>query len=182
MQVDEKKEVKPPAQRVLGEAFCVNRLAQIRELAGNGRLIEEGFDRDTREKEITNLFRRSVRDNGEKDPPYFCVSAAILGRLIHTFKEEYISNDKKRKTSSELGLYVDEIVEKAKESMEQDATAIRMQTQNCIDKQHRLIADAHARCEATLTVSHERSLESMRGCICGGAQSAASNCAGEHDH
>jgi hypothetical protein len=163
-QVNGEKESVPLPQRVLGEAFCVNRLAQIRKLAGNERLMEEGFDRDPQEKEITHLFRRFLRDNGKKNPPYFCVSAAILGRLIHTFKEEHISNDKKRKTSSELGLYVDEIMEKAKESMEQDATAIRMQTQNCIDRQHKLIADAHARCEATLKVAHSRMREASKAC------------------
>ena len=40
--------------------------------------------------------------------------------------------------------------------MSQDATAIRMQTQNFIDKQHRLFADAHTRCEAALAVAHTR--------------------------
>ncbi len=55
-----------------------------------------------------------------------------MGRLVHTFKEEYISNDKKRTASLELELHVDEVMESAKESMAQDATAIRMQTQNLI--------------------------------------------------
>jgi hypothetical protein len=40
--------------------------------------------------------------------------------------------------------------------MSQDAIAIRMQTQNFIDKQHRLLADAHARCEEALAVAHTR--------------------------
>ncbi len=70
--------------------------------------------------------------------------------MIHTFKEEYIDMDKARRSSVELDLHVDEIVEKAKESMSQDATAIRMQTRNFIDKQSRLVADAHTRCEAAL--------------------------------
>jgi hypothetical protein len=41
----------------------------------------------------------------------------MLGRLIHAFKEEYISRDKVRRTAIELDLHVDEIKEHAKESM-----------------------------------------------------------------
>jgi hypothetical protein len=76
--------------------------------------------------------------------------------LTHTFKEEYISKDKVRRTAIELDLHVDEIVEQAKESMSQDATAIRMQTQNFIDKKSRLLLDAHNRCEAALAAAHSR--------------------------
>ena len=56
----------------------------------------------------------------------------------------------------ELNHHVDDIVEQAKESMSQDAIAIRMQTQNFIDKQQRLLADAHARCEEALASAHTR--------------------------
>ncbi len=145
-------------QRVLGEAFCINRLEEIRQFAGNKKLKDftDGFERDVREEEITHLFRRFRRENIKGDPPYFCVSAAILGRLTHTFKEEYISKDKARRTAIELDLHVDEIVEQAKESMSQDATAIRMQTQNFIDKKNRLLLDAHNRCEAALAVVNSR--------------------------
>ena len=67
-QVDAKNEVKPPAQRVLGEAFCINRLAQIRELAGDLRLRDftDGLDRDPRAGEIAHLFSRFFRDNGSE--------------------------------------------------------------------------------------------------------------------
>jgi hypothetical protein len=118
-------------QRVLGEAFCINRLDSIRQLVGNAKLKDfaDGADRDIREKDITHFFRRFLRQNVEGDSPYFCVSAAILGRLIHTFKEDYITRAKALNASMELHLHVDEIVDRAKESMSQDATAIRMQTQ-----------------------------------------------------
>ncbi len=55
-----------------------------------------------------------------------------------------------------------EIVEQAKERMSQDATAIQMQTQNFIDKQSRLFADTHARCEAALAANHTRMKETLR--------------------
>ncbi len=89
LQVNKENEAKVPAQRVLGEAFCITRLREIRQLAGDLHLrnFTDGSNRDHREQEITHLFRRFLRGNGEGEPPFFCVSAAILGRLIHTFKE-----------------------------------------------------------------------------------------------
>jgi hypothetical protein len=103
-----------------------------------------------------------LRKNGEDDPPFFCVSAAILGRLIHTFKEEYITQDQERRASAELGIYVDEILAQSKERMTQDATAIRMRTQNFIDKQSRLVEDTNAQCEAALAANHARMRDTMR--------------------
>ena len=53
-QVNIEKESVPLPQRVLGEAFCINRLDRIRQLAGNERLkdLTNGSNRDDREKEI----------------------------------------------------------------------------------------------------------------------------------
>ncbi len=101
---------------MLGEAFCINRLDSIRQLVGNAKLKDftDGADRSTREKEITHFFKRFLRQNVEGDSPYFCVSAAILGRLIHTFKEDYVTRAKALNASLELHHHVDEIVEQAK--------------------------------------------------------------------
>ena len=145
LQVNEGNEVKLPAQRVLGEAFCITRLKEIRQLAGDLHLRDftDGSNRDHREQEITHLFRRFLRGNGESDPPFFCVSAAILGRLIHTFKEEHITRDLERLASTELTNYVDEILQQSKDSLSQDAAAIRTKTQNLIDRQTRLIETAN---------------------------------------
>ncbi len=128
----------PIAQRVLTEAFCINRLKEILQFAGNSKLkdVTDGYEREDREEEISRIFKRFRRENVNGDPPYFCVSAAMMGRLTHTFKEEYVSRDKVRRTACELDLHVDEIKEQAKKSMRQDATAIRMQTQNLIDKKN----------------------------------------------
>jgi hypothetical protein len=61
--------------------------------------------------------------------------------------------------SLEFDLHVDEVVGQVKESMSQDATAIRMQNQSLIDKQSRLIADAHAQCEVAIAEAHARTKE-----------------------
>ncbi len=47
-------------------------------------------------------------------------------------------------------------MEKAKDSMSQEAMAIRMQTENFIDKRQSLLADAHTRCEEALAAAHTR--------------------------
>ena len=151
-------------QRVLSEAFCINRLEQIRQLAGNAKLkkLADGSIQEDVEGGITQLFRRFRCENVEGDPPYFCVSASIIGRLIHTFKEDYVTRAKALHLSLELDHHVDDIVEKAKESMSQDATAIRMQTQNLIAKQQKLCADAHVRCEAALAAANTRMKEASK--------------------
>ncbi len=86
-------------QRVLSMAFCVNRLKETRHVAGNARLrgFTDSAAPDDQSREVTQLFRRFLRENSADNPPYFCVSAAILGRLIHAFKEEYITKDKQRR-------------------------------------------------------------------------------------
>ena len=65
----------PPAnnvigQRVLTETFCINRLEEIRQFAGNSKLKDftDGFERDIREEEISRLFKRFRRENGKGDP------------------------------------------------------------------------------------------------------------------
>ncbi len=126
------------------------------------RDFTDGSNRDHREQEITHLFRRFLRENGEDDPPFFCVSAAILGRLIHTFKEEHITQDLERHASAELVSYVDEILQQSKDSLSQDATAIRIRTQNFIDRQNNLIESANNQATATLEANHARMRETLR--------------------
>ncbi len=164
LQVNEDKEIKAQAQLVLGEKFCITRLKEIRQLAGDLHLrnFMDGENRDHREKEIQRLFRRFLRQNGPDNPPFFCVSAAILGRLIHTFKEEHISQDLHRHASDELTKYVDEVLQQSKDSLSQDAAAIRARTQSHIDRQNTLIESANYQATAALEANHSRMRNTMR--------------------
>ena len=164
LQVNKEKEVKPQAQRVLGEAFCITRLKEIRELAGDLHLRDftDGSNRDHRERSITHLFRRFLRENAEGDPPFFCVSAAILGRLIHTFKVEHITQDQERRASAELISYVDEILQQSKVSLSRDAAAIRSRNQELMVRQNRLIESARDQAAAALEANHARMKDTMR--------------------
>ena len=85
-----------------------------------------------------------------------------MKRLIRVVKYLYITRDLERRASTELGIYVDEILEQSKERMTQDATATRMRTQNFIDKQSRLVEDTNARCEAALAANHTRMRDTVR--------------------
>jgi hypothetical protein len=69
----------PPAnnvngQRVLTETFCINRLEDIRQFAGNSKLKDftDGYERDIREEEISRLFKRFRCENKEDDPLLLC--------------------------------------------------------------------------------------------------------------
>ncbi len=55
----------PITQRVLTETFCVNRLKEIRQFAGDSKLNDftKGYEREVREEEISRIFRRFRREN-----------------------------------------------------------------------------------------------------------------------
>ena len=110
-------------QRVLTEAFCINRLDSIRQMVGSLKLgvFADGKDHSARAEEIAHFFKEFMRQDAEDDIPYFCVSVPILGRLLHTFKDDYVSRSKAREVDCELTLHVDEIIEKAKECMMEEA-------------------------------------------------------------
>jgi hypothetical protein len=56
----------------------------------------------------------------------------------------YVTRDKTRRMSVEFDLHVDEAIEEAKTVMSREVTAIQMRNPGHVDKQNRLIADAHA--------------------------------------
>jgi hypothetical protein len=143
-------------QRVLTEAFCINRLDIIRQMVGSAKLgvFADGKDNSARAEQIAQFFEEFRRQNAEDDSPYFCVSAPILGRLMHTFKDNYISRSQATEVDFDLTQHVDEIVEKAKGSMLEDALTIRVYTKTLIDKQQTLLSGAHARLEKDLAAQH----------------------------
>jgi hypothetical protein len=67
-------------------------LAEIRQFVGVAKLenFRNGFVRYTREAEVARIFGRFQQENGKGDPPYYCVSASMVGRLAHTFREDYL--------------------------------------------------------------------------------------------
>ncbi len=60
-------------------------------------------------EEGDTLFRRFRHSSDTADPPYYRVSAEILGRVIHTLKREYITDDDNRRISQALEEHVKEL-------------------------------------------------------------------------
>ncbi len=147
-----------PGQRVLTETFFVNRLEEIRQFAGDAKLgnFKNGFGSDTREEEIAPIFGRFQRENSKGDPPYYCVSASMIERLTHTFREDYVDEDKVRRTACELALHADEVTEEAKESMREETKIFRLRTQNLIDRRHKMLRESHRECEEALASVQSR--------------------------
>ena len=148
----------PAGQRVLTETFVVKRLEEIRQFAGDAKLenFRNGFGRYTREAEIARIFGRFQRENGKGDPPYYCVSAAMLGRLTHTFREDYLEEDRVRRASSELALHAKEITEEAKKSMQEEAKTFERRAKALCDKRRQMIRESQRECERTLAAMQSR--------------------------
>jgi hypothetical protein len=108
--------VKNIGQRVLSMTFCLNRLAEMSRLAGNTKLSDSYH-----EVNDIQLFKKFQRENESGDPPYYCVTADIMGRALHTFKEEYVTNSTQRRIPVEFDLHVHSEVEAAKEAMSSEA-------------------------------------------------------------
>ena len=162
---------KPVGQRVLTETFVVNRLAEIRQFVGDAKLenFRNGFVRFTREAEVARIFGRFQRENGKGDPPHYCVSASMLGRLAHTFREDYLEEDRVRRASGELALHADVVTEEAKESMQQDAKMFQRRTRDLIDRNNKMLRESHKECEIALAGVLKRMKEDFDGYagVCG---------------
>ncbi len=87
----------------------------------------------------------------------------MLGRLTHTFKEDYLDEDRVRRASSELALHADEITEEAKRSMQEEARIFQRRTHNLIDQRNKMLRESHRECEMALTSMQSRMKEAFDG-------------------
>jgi hypothetical protein len=77
-------------------------------------------------------------------PPFFRVSAELLGRMLHTFKRWYVDDDLKKKTSDVLSRHVQAETEYAKTKVSQAAQHIRDNRDSIINEHKQMIAASHA--------------------------------------
>jgi hypothetical protein len=87
----------------------------------------------------------------------------MIGRLTHTFREDYLDEDRVRRASCELALHADEITEEVKKSMQEEARIIERRTKNLIDKRHQMLRENHRECEIALTSMQSRMKEAFDG-------------------
>ncbi len=87
----------------------------------------------------------------------------MIGRLTHTFREDYLNEDNVRRTSCELARHADEITEEAKRSMQEEAKVFNRRTKNLVDKKNQLLRESHRECEITLKAVQSRMKEALDG-------------------
>ncbi len=77
-------------------------------------------------------------------PPYFRVSAELLGCMLHTFKRQYVDDDLKRITLDILTSHITAETEYAKVKVFQAAQSIRDNRDSIISEHDRMIAASQA--------------------------------------
>ncbi len=116
--------------------YCVENFDLIRHVASNSRLREfndfwapdykkkEPFTVGTFEPERLREMQKHILwapffcpgPSDLANPPYFRVLVEITGRVIHSFKREYIDKDDERRISKELGEHVTASINSAKQT------------------------------------------------------------------
>jgi hypothetical protein len=83
---------------------------------------------------------------GEADPlnpPYFRISRELMGRVIHTLRQEYISDDENAKMSAEFKEHVKGVLAPLKTTLANSATRLEEHHGACMEQHEKLIKDVH---------------------------------------
>jgi hypothetical protein len=158
---------------VLDMRFCIEHLEVIRNEAGNSPLSDfSDYWAPDHSKTNPNLpntfvpvrmlqgssllwgpFYNSGQDMRGSDgapepdpnhPPYFRVSAELLGRMLHTFKRQYVEDDLRRTTCDLLTSHIKAETEHAKARVSQAAQNIRDKRDSIIGEHDRMIEASQA--------------------------------------
>jgi hypothetical protein len=85
----------------------------------------------------------------------------MLGRLTHTFREDYLDEDNVRRASSELVLHADVVTKEAKRSMQDEAKKFQRKTRDLIDRKHQMLREFHRESEMALAGVQARMKEAF---------------------
>jgi hypothetical protein len=102
--------------------------------------------------------RRGADGSPEPDPnhpPYFRVSAEVLGRSLHTLKRQYVDNDEKRTTSDILQQHVHAETEYAKSKVSEAAQLTRDDRDFLMNKHQEMITASYAHLTETPRIFKE---------------------------
>jgi hypothetical protein len=170
------------AKSVTDMQYCVRNLTDLRTLAGRNQLskfsdfwapdhqnttpMKPAF---TPEKLVSGKepllakFYDAGRTTagGEADPlnpPYFRISRELMGRVIHTLREEYISDDENARMSAEFKEHVKDvlapleaILANSAARLEEHHVASMQQHERLIKETHDHLAEASGKYKAALT-------------------------------
>jgi hypothetical protein len=156
------------AKSVMDMQYCVDNLTDLRVLAGKNNLSKfiDFWAPDhqnttpmkphfTPEKLMSGkepLLARfyvagRTTTGGEADPlnpPYFRISRELMGRVIHTLREEYISDDENARMSAEFKEHVKDVLAPLEATLANNsATRLEEHHVASMEQHERLIKDAH---------------------------------------
>ncbi len=156
------------AKSVMDMQYCVQNLSDFRKLTGKNKLskfsdfwtpdhqnttpVKPAF---TPEKLVTSkeplpLLARFydaglTTAGGEADPlnpPYFRISRELMGRVIHTLREEYISDDENVRMSAELK-HMKVVLGPLETTLANSATRLEEHHVASMEQHEKLVKDAH---------------------------------------
>jgi hypothetical protein len=88
----------------------------------------------------------SLKEDGEADPlhpPYLRISRELMGRVIHTMRHEYISDDENLRMSSEFKGHVKVVFAPLEATLAKAATRLSEHPESSMEQHEKLIKDAH---------------------------------------
>jgi hypothetical protein len=152
---------------VMDMQYCVRHLDELRDLAGNNDLDKfSDFwapdHKNTMPLKTSFVPERLVAGNepvlarfydggqvtneGESDPinpPYFRISRELMGRVVHTLRQEYISDAEHGRMSKEFKEHVKEVLTPFETSLVTSSTRLEEHLQASMEQHEKVIKDSH---------------------------------------
>jgi hypothetical protein len=152
---------------VMDMQYCVQHLEELRDLAGDNDLNKfsdfwaPGHENTTplktsfvpeklvagNEPVLARFYDGGqVTNEGESDPcnpPYFRVSRELMGRVIHTLRQEYISDAEHGRMSEEFKEHVKEVLTPLETTLVTSSTRLEEHLQASMERHERVIKDSH---------------------------------------
>jgi hypothetical protein len=152
---------------VMDMQYCVRHLEGLRELAGKNDLSKFSDFWAPDHKNTTPLKSSFVPEKlvagnepllarfydggrvttkGETDPinpPYFRISRELMGRVIHTLRREYISDDEHGRMSEEFKAHVKEVLTPLETTLVTPATRLEEHLKASMEQHEKVVKDTH---------------------------------------
>jgi hypothetical protein len=87
-----------------------------------------------------------ITDEGEADPPnppYFRISRELMGRVIHTLRQDYISDDELGRMSEEFKGHVKEVLTPLETTLVDSAARLEEHLKTSMDQHEKFVKDTH---------------------------------------
>ena len=154
-------------KRVMDMQYCVRNLEEFRALAGKNDLSKFSDFWAPDHKNTTPLKPAFVpeklvagsepllawfydggqtTDKGEADPvnpPHFRISRELMGRVIHTLRQDYISDDELGKMSEEFKEHVKEVLTPLETTLVDSAARLEEHLKTSMEQHEKFVKDAH---------------------------------------